>query len=465
MDTNATARVLLVGLVALSACGGGRGSRDVTGADDPKRHRDAAVADAATPGDAAQPLDASTSGDAAGPIADAGSDASADDDAQVDPHDPLRDCQLASENNSLAIAAPLSAEGDFALSIGLTGFGVAYRAQTGCGRIGTLPIEALGSFPDPGLLLSDECDNLQEMALLHSAEGWRLAWVDNAAGSAELRTLALSDQMTAASGALITQLTQNSLREYRPVLSEFAGAVHAAWIAADLSSGKRQIDAKNLSDQGDITTLLAADSGHKPVALAFEPMGSAGAILAFVDEQLTPGVWFMRVDKALSAASPVLVSEAVSAGGSVDIAPRDAEGGALIYSVDIGKANHEVRFRALDRDAKLVGVETKIVGGSLQGRDASIARLGGGYVVAYRQIPSGAITKSEIRLTFITKQGDIMRDSVGRLVSYPVADAGLTGGRVTVRVSTDGQLLIGFVDSDADGVKLKLVRKRLDCAL
>ena len=466
--TNATARTLLVFALLSAGCRKDGGSVDVMGRDpmqpDAGASMDAGGSDASDMPDAAMPNPDS------GSKTDSGSrDASVkpvDDDADVDPQDPLRDCHMAAADNALAISAPISDEGGFSLTIGLTGFGVAYRSQSGCGRIGALPVAALGAFNEPSSLLGPDCNNIQDVALLRITDGWQLAWVDNGAGSAELRTLGLSDGMNAAAGSVIAQVTHNMLREYRPVLGDIAGTPYAVWIAADVNSGKRQIDAKNLSDQSDVVNLLGADSGHKPVALAFSAMGAQGASLAFIDDQQTRGVWLQALSKSLApVGSPMLVSDAVSAGSSMDIAARDEQGGAIIYSVDIGSGSHEVRFRRLDPVGNLTGPETKIVGGALQGRDASIARLGGGFVVAYRQLPAGAITKSEVRIAFITKEGDIQRDNAGRMISYPVADAGETGGRVTVRFSTDGELLVGFVDSDDTGTKLKLVRKRLDCAL
>jgi hypothetical protein len=86
-------------------------------------------------------------------------------------------------------------------------------------------------------------------------------------------------------------------------------------------------------------------------------------------------------------------------------------------------------------------------------------------VVAYRELSTDDVTKAEVRLAFITKEGNVTRDSAGRLVTYPVADTSPGGGRVTVRVSTDGQLLVGFLDRTGTAPKLRLVRKRLDCAL
>jgi hypothetical protein len=448
---------LLLGLIGVSACHGNADAIAVTGPD------------AAFQRDAGEAGDASTpTGDAGGSRSDAGNDgAIADEDAGANPGllDPMRACSVASENSTLELEAASGDEGGFSLTPGLTGFGVAYHAP-GCGVIGALPVAALGPFVEPKILLGDACASLQDVAFLHVTNGWRLAWVDNAAGSAELQTLSLSSGMLAPMDALPVQITKNGLREYKPVLAEIAGVAQAAWIAMDPATGKRQIDRKRLDDQDSVETVLSADSGHNPLTLAFAQLGRDRSAIAFVDETGARGIWLSRFDKAsASIGSPVLVNDLASTSGSVDLATREEDGGAIIYSINIENVNNEVRFRRLDNTGALLGTEVKIVGRPLQGRDASLARIGGGYVVAYRQLSSDDATKSEVRLTFITKEGNVTRDSVGRLVTYPVADASSGGGRVTVRVSTDGQLLVGFLDRAGTASKLRLVRKRLDCAL
>jgi hypothetical protein len=158
------------------------------------------------------------------------------------------------------------------------------------------------------------------------------------------------------------------------------------------------------------------------------------------------------------------VTDAVSGGDTVDLGTRPEDGGGILYSVGIAGVNYEVRFRRLDQQGGFLGDEIKVIGSPLQARDASLAHLGDGYVVAYRQLPTGSATRAQLRLAFITKEGNPMRDSVGRLITTPLVDTSTSGGRVTARVSVEGELLVGFVDTDADGGPVfRLVRKRLDC--
>jgi hypothetical protein len=213
--------------------------------------------------------------------------------------------------------------------------------------------------------------------------------------------------------------------------------------------------------------LVDAEADYAPARLALAQLGKDSGALAFVSEQKKPGVWLVPLTGAGDArAAPVQLSAAVSTGNSVDLATREEDGGAVIYSVDIGD-RHEVRFRRLNPQSGFLGDEVKIVTFPLQGRDASIARLGGGYVVAFRSPSADNPARGEVRLVFITKEGNLQRDSAGVVASYLVAEASPTGGRVTARVSRDGQLLVGFLDSaegSEQGRQFRLIRKRLDCA-
>jgi hypothetical protein len=432
--------------------------------DDPT-HTDAggASSDGGATDSGAAKGDAAVRGDGSTPAADGG-----DDDGGTKPNepDPTHACDVAAENSELTL--PFGPHSDsFSLATGVTGFGVAYQAP-GCNALGAMPVAAEGVFSQPNILL-DDCFTKQDVALLRVTDGWRVAFVDNSSpdnAGAEVQTVLLSDGLAMSDSAPLTRITMNTLREHKPVFANVAGVPHLAWISEDIATGKRQIDRKRFDDQGGVESVIGADSGRKPVSLAFAQMSKATAAIAFVDEQGMPGIWLQALDKTVKPVGvPVLVSDAITAGNSVDLATREEDGGAIVYSVDIAGVNHEIRFRRLDSHGGLLGDESKVVGSPLQARDASIARLGGGYVVGYRQLPTTNTPKTEIRLLFITKEGNVMTDSVGRLQTYLVAETTLTSGPVTLRVSTDGQVLVAFLDTSSTGNQLRLVRKRLDCGL
>jgi hypothetical protein len=436
-------------LLLLAALGGCKSSSPaIAAANEPN---DGSVADDASPAH----RDAATSDGSAANDEDSGSQS-----------DAAQTCALVSEMSELDVDAQFGTETGFSIAPGITGFGVVYHAP-GCGTLGALPVAASGDFAAPNLFDAEDCAAMEDVALSHVKQGWRAVFVDNSAGSAELQTFNLPEDFKASATPDRIRITQNALHEHSPRLVDVASTSYLAFIAADEDSGQREIDLKAIDDSSAPSVILPAAAGHKPIALAFAQLGTATAALAFVEEEGAPGIWLLPLDKTLQAsADPVLLSSTISAENSVDLATRIEGGGAVIYSIVLQGVNHEVRFRRLDDDGGFLGDEIAIVTGPTQGRDASLARLGGGYAVAYRQLVSENSTQAEIRVAFITKEGNVMRDTQGRVISYHIADAAENGGRVTVRVSTDGQLLVGFVDTDDSGKnKLKLVRKRLDCDL
>jgi hypothetical protein len=382
--------------------------------------------------------------------------------------DPDR-CKVSEGDNSWSATAALSTASQYSLTTGTTGFGVAFYDVMGCANINLMPVQASGDFSTPQPKLGDDCSSILDVSLLHVATGWRMVWVDNSAGRAELQTMALSEDMSMAVGEMRTRLTDNQLFEQRPVLASLGGAPFVAFIAGDDATTKLRISTRGMDAQASVNDVLPESAERKPVNLAFRQIGNMNAVVAWTDEigTDTRGVWVQRTDlTATKIGDPVLVSDIAGAGATVDLAARDAEneGGAIVYSVGVGDTQ-EVRFRRLSATGEVLADEVKIVSGALQGRDASMARLGGGYVIAYRALPGGLITEGELRITFVSKEGTLMRDAGGTLISYKIGSAGAGGGRTTLRVSNDGQLLVGLVDSNGASTQVRLVRKRLDCTL
>lgn len=375
-------------------------------------------------------------------------------------------CEEANVDDSFATEVNLTGQGQVSLTTGATGFGVAYAGRT-CGEIQVLPVTGAGAFAVPHNVLDNECNTIRELTLLHVARGWRMVWIDNSGDTgAELQSTLLSENMSGSVGALRTQLTTNTLRERQPVLASVGGQPLLAFVSTDTLTGKARITSQLLDGTATAQDLIPEAAGRLPLSLALIQIGAADAALAWVDEAGKPGVWLQRTSLlGVSKADPVLLTNLVNAGSTVDLAVREeGPGGAVLYSTTVGGVNREVRFRRLSNTGAVLADELKIVSSPLQASDASLARVGGGYAVAYRALPGGEITAPEIRLTFISKEGNVMRNASGALISYKLADAAPAGGRLTVRLSNDGQLLIGFIDATEAGQRLRLVRKRLDCA-
>ena len=300
--------------------------------------------------------------------------------------------------------------------------------------------------------------------MLYHGDGFRLRWVDNASGSAELHSLQLPSSLTPPANPDRSTLTDNTVRELAPVQASFATNAYLAWISQD--GGQRSILLQG-SAASEPRTLVAAEAEYAPTRLALAQLGGTTGALAFVSEAKKPGVYLLPLTtEGEPRGEPLQLTAAVSAGNTVDIATRAEDGGAVIYSLDLGE-RREVRFRRLSEDGELISEEIKVVSFPLQGRDASISRLGGGYVVAFRSPLADDPQRAEVRVTFLTKEGNLQRDSAGNVASYVIAEASATGGRLTARVSRDGQLLVGFLDaaSGDQGPQFRLIRKRLECAL
>lgn len=401
--------------------------------------------------------------------ADGGDGGGAAGDAGPEPVDP---CELSAEDNTFLTMTPGANEGRFSLTTGTTGFGVAFEgpATVDCdtwSTIQVLPVQSSGAFAMPTTVIGD-CVKVRELSLLRVAQGWRMVWIDNSADSTELQTMLLDDTMSGPVGDLRTTLTTNQLLEERPVLANVGGVPLVALLVTDtLGSEKTRVSTLRLDGQASMQDVVPEDADRKPIALSLAQIGAADAVLAWADASGKPGVWAQRLDLTGAAkGEPKLVTDATGGTTTVDLAPRSGnEGGALIYSTAVGGVNNEVRFRRLSSTGEFIADQIKVVSRPFQGRDASIARLGAGYVVAYRALPGGPITQNEIRLAFLTPEGDVARNSVGEMISYKVADSGAGGGRTTVRVSNDGQLLIGYIDTVDSQTVLRLVRRRLDCSL
>jgi hypothetical protein len=237
-----------------------------------------------------------------------------------------------------------------------------------------------------------------------------------------------------------------------------------AWIAEDGS--KRGIATQLILDDAPRRDPLDIDDGHIPIDLDLAPVGG-GAGLVWVEEVGHRGIWYQPLS-ALGAAvgAPVELNNFAAPSSTVDIAHRVNDGGAIVYSLGIDLVGDELRFQRLAEDGSLRGDEIKIISPPLQAKDAGIAHLGGGYVIAYRALPDGeSITQPQIRIVFVTKDGRVSRDAAGRVTTFAVANAERDGSRVHVEASSEGQLLLAFVDGNAvDGTStLRLIRRSLAC--
>jgi hypothetical protein len=420
---------------------------------------DAQVKDSGNGGGGGGPADAQTDGQVV-----AGSGDGEEDGGGPKPIDPTQVCAVAAEFSEFSQGVVFNDEGGFVLTPGTTGFGVVFRTDVNDG-LSTLPVAATGTYREPNALFGTGGIKIQDLSLLHVSGGFRMTWVDNSADSRELQTILLSDALQSPSDMQPTRVTNNQRREERPIQADIGTHSYLAWLSLDPAGANPEIAILQNGETSEPRTLLAADLGFSPTRFAISQVGKENGALVFVSETKKPGIWLLPLDNGgLPVSAPVLLSNAVSTGNSIDIAARPADGGAIVYSTDVSGDN-DVRFRRVDANGKVISDEIKLISNPWHARDAGVARIGDSYVVAFRTLPAEGEMRGEIRLIFVTKEGNVQRDSAGRLITVLITDASPTGGRVSVRVSNDGQLLLGFVDDTASGSKLRLIRKRLDCAL
>lgn len=359
--------------------------------------------------------------------------------------------------------------GAFDIAPGPTGFGVAHRDET-CGKADALFTGLVGSSgeiaaPEPVL---DACKQVEAVELLWTEDGWRLVWTDNSTNLLELHTQGLDDGLVPV-GTRVT-LTKNERHEESPVLTSVAGRPMLAWIES--GAGGRRILTRMLDDpKAKNIEVVSETAEHAPVTLAAAQMGTKSAAVAWVEEVAQRGMWLQRLDAGgAPVGTPVLLAKFAGGGSSIDLATNE-DGGAAVYSIVIDSSandptvdqGHEVRFQRLDATGALRGSELKIVSGPEQGVGASLAHLGGGYAVSYRTRPEGS-AEPEIRLVFVSKEGNVFRDPQGRVKSTFLSPASYDGSQTKIELSVDGYLLISHADGQgATGNSWTLIRKRLDC--
>lgn len=358
-------------------------------------------------------------------------------------------------------------EGGFDLVPGHVGFGLIFRAigsNTCNQKLEVMPIPASEGFGKPHAIFED-CRAITDVALLGEDDGWRAAWVDNVTESAELHTATLDENMNAPKGAKRVTLTDNTGQfESRPVLREVAKQPMAAWITTNVDTGKKRISTLRIGSGAPAVDVVKESAGQLPAGMAFSEVGQGAAVVGWVGPTDMPGVWLQKLDgNGAAVGKSIQLSSKVDVSSSIDIADR-MDGAGVIYSIAIDNVP-QVRFRRLDESGNPMSERT-IIGPPLLAVGASIATIGGGYAVAYRAKPDGALAAPEVRLTFITKEGSPMRDANGRLLSFHIGDATDSDGRTYVGVSVEGEIMVAWLDSgdEASGHNvLKVVRRRLDC--
>jgi len=380
----------------------------------------------------------------------------------------LMSCELM-EGNAWEGEVDVVDEGGFALVPGPTGFGLAYRSRPvngTCPNIEVMHIPASTGFPEPSAVLAD-CKQITDVSLSKAGSSWQLAWVDNFTNVGELQTAALDGEMRLPDGTGRRTLTSNgTVTELRPVVKEVGDRPFVIWVERNRNPETdvetNRIVGQWIDGDGGPIEIVGDTEGHAPQRLALSQVGEENAAVAWVGPEDNPGVWLQPIaSDGTRAGLPVKLTDRVAAGSSIDLAQRE-DGGAAVYSIEID-GRPQVRFRRLDRSGTPIGEERILIGTPLRAQDASVFALAGGYAVVYRALPGGSVTETEVRMTFVSKDGSVMRDPTGALQSFLIAPATVATSRLYVVVSVEGQIMVGWIDADTESNALKLVRQRLDC--
>lgn len=328
------------------------------------------------------------------------------------------------------------------------GFGLAYEVSS-CGNgIDLMRFASGGGEFTPLTVVNDPnegtCSRAYDPTLFYESPNWRLFFWDNRGGSNQLWSIVVD------SGDEPTLEVESAQNGRTPLVTRVDGATYLGWAERATGTG---FFVRRLSDTtATPTTVLATAAGEQAFGFAFSGIEQVGAV-AWIDAQSTSrGVFLQALTGTgeLSGDRATLATQ-VSTRSSVDLADG-AMNAAVVYSTVVDNAAFEVRFRELDAAGQPMGIEERIVTRSERGTDASIARLGNGYAVAYRELPVVADGTAKVKLILIDKTGRRLG------AAAHVADTTDAGGRVTIRSSSDGRFTVAWVEVDSTSQHVRMVR-------
>jgi len=333
------------------------------------------------------------------------------------------------------------------------GFLVAWsEARVGVPDVFVRPIPSTGVPPDEARLTGGTALS-QGPTLLSLGTSFLAAWFDNALGNFEIRAQAVSSAGVAT--GTTQRLTDNALRDDNPALLRMGSNVLAVWVEDDLLASTRIARSRILSASGMPTGAPQAVTvpPESPTLPMLAPLGD-GAAMVWAENRLdTSHIVLRRLDASGAAVgSGITLDTEANADGTADIATTTT-GGAVVFGALVGGVRHEVRLRRVDDMGMPIGAERIITLPPQAATGPSIVRFGGGYAVAYRVLADTGLTEPIVRAIFI--------DSVGDLVdSFDLGTATAAGGRVTIRASADGSLLVAWADVAGGTTEMKAVRIR-----
>lgn len=330
------------------------------------------------------------------------------------------------------------------------GFGLAYQVSS-CGTgidVFRFPSSGGPFIPQTVVNGSGDCSRAYDPVLHFAAGIWSLYFWDNRGGTNQLWSLPLD------SGGEPTLQVASAERGRAPMVGPIGTEPYLAWVEQSMpASDWTALYLRKLNDLAATPiAVIAPSAAQHGFGFVFSGIETVAAV-AWVDTQSVDRGAFIQPlsETGVVVGSPIKLAAVVSGKSSVDLADG-AMNAAVVYSTVTDNVAFEVRFRQLDELGQPTGIEERIVTRAERGTDASIAAIGNGYVVAYRELPAVDDGSAIIKLFLIDKTGR----RLGEAAEIATTTAG--GGRVTVRSSFDGRFTVAWVEADGASQRVRMVR-------
>lgn len=349
---------------------------------------------------------------------------------------------------------PIDAARVVGVAAGATEWGVTWtQSADGFQNVWWVPVGATG-FPTATQATSTLALQ-QQPTIASSGDGWVLAWYGNPDGDFEIYSRAY-DASGAARGLASNRVTMRAMRDDNPVLLGLGSTVLLAFAQSEGVMSRLAVTRVLSSSAVPMGTAAVVTGATTVVPQPVLARRLDGAVLGWVDSSsAAPTAYLMPLDGAGAGAGPaVALSTEGNADGSLDLATTADLGGAAAFGVTVGGARPEVRGRLIAPDGSPSGPERVLTPAPEAARDASIARFSGGYVLAYRGV-EGATPMLRVALLGV---------SLERVATFDLVPVAATGGRVTVRVTNEGRILIAWADviDPTTGTDIRALRLTCD---
>ncbi len=297
----------------------------------------------------------------------------------------------------------------------------------------------------PGALIIANPSLASDVAATRRADGsYLLLWDDNSHGPVELSSRRLGPDGLPLAEAV--RVTNEPLREQRPSLVATATGAVATWTQIDGRTGVARAALGALTADGAAAGAPSDPGFVTPIAVRRFPSGpavvwnDAGALYA------------QPVDDAgaLTGAPLRLDSEGNAVGLPRVASVADRAG--LVYVAAVAGVSAQVRFVPLDDTGAPSAAERVVSTPPNQGTAPAVVALGGGYVVAYRELGGGAAV---LRYALLDPFGNRVGDGT-------LATTSATGGSVEIAAAGDGRFAVAWVDT-SDAASKRFLLSRVEC--